>query len=210
MGSSGGQGIVDIHREDADVMPRYPGNERPLRGHRPGFDMAFEKIGVLLEESGGRPVSPFAGEGGRADERRDVGGDGGRGVAAGLLPPLLLGRGSVEDQVARRPHHHRIGIEVPEIALAQQAPRQEDGERDLVELDPPPVRLAVDPEVLGKPAVLVLADGQVDQGAQRRLGVPRGEEARGRVDHVPRPDEVVSPAVVVAPSILPTGWTARR
>ena len=143
-------------------------------------------------------VSPFAGEGGRADERRDVGGDGGRRVAAGLFPPLLLCRRSVEDQVPCRPHHHRIGVEVPEVPLAQQAPRQEDREGDLVELDPTPVRLAVDPEVLGKPAVVVLADGQVDQGTQRRLGVPRGEETRRRVDHVPRPDEVISPAVVVA------------
>ena len=197
VGVLGREGIVHIHREDADVMSRYPRDERPLRGHHPGFDVAFEEIGVLFEESGRRPVSPFAGEGGRADQRRDVGGDGGRGVAAGLFPPLLLCRRTVEDQVPRRPHHHRIRVEVPEVPLAQQTPRQEDGEGDLVELDPPPVRLPVDPEVLGKPAVLVLADGQVDQGAQRRLGVPRGEEARGRVDHVPRPDEVVSPAVVV-------------
>jgi len=165
-------------------MPRYPGDERPLRGHHPGFDVAFEEVGVLFEESGHRPVSPFAGEGGRADQRRDVGGDGGRRIAADLFPPLLLGRRSMEDQVASRPHHHRIGVEVPEVALAQQAPRQEDGEGDLVELDPTPVRLAVDPEVLGKSAVLVLADGQVDQGTQGRLDVPRGEETRGRIDPV--------------------------
>ena len=184
-------------------MPRYPGNERSLRGHRPGFDVAFEEVGVLFEESGRRPVSPFTSEGGRADERRDVGGDGGWRIATGLLPSLLLGRRSMEKEVAGRPHHHRIGVEVPEVAFAQQAPRQEDREGDLIELNPPPVRLAVDPEILGKPAVLVLADGQVDQGTQRRLGVPRGEEARGRIDHVPRPYEVISPTVVVALGLSP-------
>ena len=163
-----GERVVHVHRVDADVMSRYPGDERTLRGHHPGFDVAFEEVGVLFEENGRRLVSPFAGEGGRADQRRDVGGDGGRGVAADLLPPLLLGRRSMEEQVAGRPHHHRIGVEVSEAALALQAPRQEDGEGDLVELDPAPVRLAVDPEVLGKSAVGVLADGQVDQGAQGR------------------------------------------
>ena len=114
IGVLGRERVVHVHRKNADVMPRYPGGERPLGSHHPCFDVAFEEVGVLFEECGSRRVSPFAGEGGRADERRDVGGDGGRGVAAGLLPPLLLGRRSMEKEVADRPHHHTVGVEVPE------------------------------------------------------------------------------------------------
>jgi len=42
-------------------MPRYPGDERPLRGHHPRLDVTFEEIGILFEERGRRP-SPARGE----------------------------------------------------------------------------------------------------------------------------------------------------
>ena len=108
-----GARVADVAREDADVVPRDPGDERPLRGHRPRFDVTFEEVGILFEERGRRTVSPLAGEGGRADKRRDVRGDRRWRVAAGLLPPLLRCRRTVEDQIACGPHDHRIGVEVP-------------------------------------------------------------------------------------------------
>ena len=126
----------------------------------------------------------------------------------GEYPPasshrLLPRRGAVEDQVARRLHHHRVGVKPPEATEPPEAPREQDGKRDLVELDSLPVRLAVDPEILGETAVRVLADGQVDQGPQGRARVSRRQEARGGMDEVARPDEVISPSVVVALHLPP-------
>ena len=164
-------------------------------------------IGPLLRERGRRPsrrgVPELASERGRADERRNVRGDRGGGIASGFLPALLLGCRAVEDQVPGRTEHHRVGVEVPEPLLALEAPRQEDGKRHLVELHARPVWFAVDPEVLGEAPVRVLADGQVDAGAERRFLVSGRQEARGGTDEVAGPDEVISPAVVVALRFAP-------
>ena len=55
-----------------------------------------------------------------------------------------------------------------------------------------PVGLAIDPEVLRKAALGELIGGEVDQGAQRRLPVARRQEPHRAVDHVARPDEVIT------------------
>src|SRR3970040_3117131 len=95
-----------------DKVPLNFRNHRSLSGDRPGFNVAFEEIGVSFEKLSRGAVSTLARKRSGADERCDVRCQRGRRVPAGFLPTLLLGGGTVADEVARGPHHHRVRLEV--------------------------------------------------------------------------------------------------
>jgi len=96
-----------------------------LRGHHPRFDVTFEKSAYSSRNAAVAP-SPARGEGGRADKRRDVRGDGRRRVAGGLLPRSCCVAGPWRIRYLAAPSPSDRGRS-SEISLAQQAPRQEDG-----------------------------------------------------------------------------------
>ena len=69
-----------------------------------------------------------------------------------------------------------------ESTVIVQPPRQQDRERNLVELQPRPIGSPVDPTVLRKTAVRPLDCRQPDQCAQRRARLT-GREQRHRAMH---------------------------
>src|SRR5438105_13957513 len=97
--------------------------------------MPLEKVGIRVNELRGRLVATIRGKAGRARKGGDVGREGGRRVAAVLLPTLLRRRGTLPNQVARCAEHHRIRIKVPERPRLMQSPREDDGKRNGVELN---------------------------------------------------------------------------
>src|SRR5262249_39578239 len=65
-------GIADINRVNANVVTRKARNERALRRHRPGLEMSFEKVGVLLEKCCRHFIAAIAGKTRSSNEPRDV------------------------------------------------------------------------------------------------------------------------------------------
>ena len=90
-----------------------------------------------------------------------------------------------------------------------QPPRQQDRERNLVELQPGPISSPVDPTVLRKTAVRPLDRRQPDQRAQRRACLIRGEERHRAMHEVARPNEMITTQVLV-PLCLAPGNAHRR
>ena len=74
---------------------------------------------------------------------------------------------------------------------------EQHGEGDLIELDTMPVGFAVNTEVLGEAAVLVLTGGEVDPRAQRGFGVAGRQEGGRAVDEIPHPDQVVAAGILI-------------
>src|SRR6185437_4384472 len=75
---------------------------------------------------------------------------------------------------------------------------KDDGKGDLIELDTRPVGGAVDPEVLGETAVGSLGAGEVDKSAKSSLCAVTCKQRRRGLNHVARPDEVITAEVGVS------------
>ena len=84
------------------------------------------------------------------------------------------------DEIAGCLEDQRIRIEILQRPGFVQAPGEQDRHGDFVELDAVPIGLAIDPEVLVKAAVLVLRASEIDERAQRHLGVAGGQQGRWR------------------------------
>ncbi len=67
------------------------------------------------------------------------------------------------NQISSRLENHRVRIEILQSLLTFQTPREDDRIRGLIQLNSPPIRFAVDPEVLGETSVLLLRHIQIDQ-----------------------------------------------
>ena len=52
-------------------------------------------------------------------------------------------------------------------------------------------------------AIRMLRNGEEDEGPKRGCGVARGEERRGAVHHVARPDQVIASFVVITLRLPP-------
>ena len=81
------------------------------------------------------------------------------------------------NKIGRRGTHHRVRIEASKRTLFPQVPSQENGKSDFIELNTLPIRAAVNPEILCKSAVGLLAASEIDQGAQGRCLVITGEQS---------------------------------
>src|ERR1019366_4055038 len=92
----------------------------------------------------------------------------------------------------------RIRVEATERACLVEAPREEYRQCDFVQLDAAPIRSAVDPGVLGEPAVRLLVDGEVDASSKWGVQISCGQQRGGAMDHVPGPDKVIPALVVVS------------
>src|SRR5271157_4627331 len=114
-------------------------------------------------EFGGSVVAASFKELGCADQRRNVAGQRGRRVAAGLFPPLLRSGRAFSNQIPASSHDDDKRIEVSECIGLPQSPCQDDGEGHLVELHPCPVRVAVNPEILVETSVVALGDCEIDE-----------------------------------------------
>src|SRR5665213_19332 len=66
------------------------------------------------------------------------------------------------------------------------------GERHLIQLHPFPERLAIHPEILRKAAIFLLSRSQIDQSAQRRIGIAGRKQSHGALYHVTGPDKVIT------------------
>ena len=141
--------------------------------------MRFQKVGVLLKELGSGFVRSLPAKISRADQGRDVGGQSGWRITAGFLPSFLLRHRPVPKQVTRGFQDHRIGVEILKGVLLAEAQGQQYGEGDLVQLDSPPIRVPVDPEVLRETAIFLLRHGKIDERPQRG-GALTGRRAERR------------------------------
>ena len=90
-----------------------------------------------------------------------------------------------------------------------ETPGEQDREGHLVQLHPVPVRLTVQPEVLVEPTVRSLRGRQINQRAQRCLGVPGGQQPAGAVDKVAGPDQMVAAEFLIPLRVSP-GDAQRR
>src|SRR5581483_1869205 len=66
-----------------------------------------------------------------------------------------------------------------------------------------PMGLPVDPEILIEAPVLLLRAGQIDEGAERDLRIAGRKQSGGAVAHVPCPDQMVAPHVLVGHGFAP-------
>src|SRR5580693_1851487 len=112
--------------------------------------MTFQEIGVFLQVFRGRLITPFASKACRTDQSRNVGRQGGGGIAAGFLPAFLWSNGTMADEIGSGPQNHGVWIKVLQGVLAPEPPGEQNGKGDFIELYPPPVGLAVNPEILRK------------------------------------------------------------
>ena len=156
---------------DPDVVARDAGHKPAGGRHGPRLRVALQEVGVRLDESGRPLVTAVIRIHRRAGQRGDTHCQRRRRVSAGLLPAVLWRDRPFADQVGGRLHHHRVWVKLLQRAQSVETPGQQDGEGYLVQLYTLPVRIAVQPEVLVKPAVWALGGRQIDQRAQRRLHV---------------------------------------
>src|ERR1019366_194460 len=80
---------------------------------------------------------------------------------------------------------------------------EDNRKRNFVELNPVPVGLPVDPEVLRKAAVGALRTCEIDQGAQRGSELARSGQSDHAVDHVAGPHQMVTAKVLIALGLAP-------
>ena len=98
---------------------------------------------------------------------------------------------------------HGVGIKILKSILSAETQGQQYREGDLVQLDSPPVRIPVDPEVLRKTAVLLLRNREIDECPQRCGILTGGEQGGSAADHIPGPNQVISALVFVTPGFSP-------
>ena len=115
-----------------------------------------------------------------------------------LFPAVLLGHGSVARKVTRGATNHRPGIEVGKIARAPERVGKQDRKAGLVELNPTPIRRAIDPHVLRPVPIGFLGGHEIDQCLARAFGFAGGEQSASAFDEVAWPDQVIAAQVVVA------------
>ena len=109
----------------------------------------------------------------------------------------------MQHEVTRGTGDHRAWIEAIERALAPQTPREQDRRGDLIELQAPPKGTAIDEGVCGNEPSLLLDAAQPDERAQRRVPLSGGEQRRGALHEVARPDEVIAADFIVASRLAP-------
>src|SRR6185437_4110615 len=90
-----------------------------------------------------------------------------------------------------------------------EAPGQEYWKCYFIELHPVSKGIAVDPEVLWKPAIFFLPGGEIDQSTKRGGRISRRQKTHGGFDHVTRPDEVVTAFSVLVVSRIAPGNSHR-
>ena len=130
-------------------------------------------------------------------------------VPAVFFPAFLRSDRPMMDEIAGRFQHHRIRVKVLESLGLVQAPGEQDGQGDLIQLDAAPVGFAVDPEILVEASILLLGTGQIDQGTERDLRTAGRQQTGGTVAHVPCPDQMVAAQIVARPT-RPRGCSATR
>src|ERR1700734_831675 len=119
--------------------------------------MLFEEVCQHLRSVGAHDVSG-------TDQTGDNSGQCRWGVTGGFFPALLLGDWSVTHQKSGGALHEREDVEVSQAVQLPKAPRQDEREGDLVELNAIPVGGSINPKVLCKTAVLLLRTGEVHKG----------------------------------------------
>src|SRR5438876_3551453 len=107
------------------------------------------------------------------------------------------------DEIAGRFQHDRIRVEALKSLGLVQPPGEKNGEGSLIQLDPAPAGLAVDPEVLVEAPILLLGRSKIDEGTERNFCAAGGEQSGGALAHVPCPDQVVAPQIVITRVFAP-------
>src|ERR1700753_15003 len=102
------------------------------------------------------------------------------------------------DQEPRCTLHKREDVEFSQTVQLPQAPCQDDGKSDFIQLNTRPIRSAVDPEVLRKTAVWFLGAGEVHQGPPCRIDAIAGQKCGGTLHHVTGPHQVVAAYILIA------------
>src|SRR5215469_1212412 len=111
--------------------------------------------------------------------------------------------GRMLHQKARGALNERKNVHLAKGISLPKSPCKDDREGNLVELNARPVRPAIHPKILRKPAVGLLGAGQVHQGAPRSFRTPTGKKSRCRLHHIASPYEVIATQVIVAVSLSP-------
>src|SRR5579872_7629214 len=96
------------------------------------------------------------------------------------------------NQISGGPHNHRVRVEVFEGGLTFETPGQDNGKGHFIQLNSLPIGLAVNPEVLRETSVVLLGDVEVNQGSQGCGMVSGCQHRSSTVDHVARPNQVVT------------------
>jgi len=120
----------------------------------------------------------------------------------------LLSDGTVLDQEGRTPSNQIQRAEISETLFAAKAPCEQNWKCGLIELNAAPVCIAIDPEVLCKSTVWMLRYSKIDQRAERRGCIAGGQQRRRTIDHVARPDQMITTLVVIAFRLSP--WNSER
>src|ERR1051326_3642238 len=104
----------------------------------------------------------------------------------------------MKSQIADGARNQFPRIEKAEGVGLLQSPCKEDGRGDFIELFTVPVGIAIDPTVLRDCAIVVLQAGAPNPTAKRCAELAGGKQCGGALDHVARPNEVVSAEINVA------------
>ncbi len=171
-----GIGFSGFRRADAHVMALDVGVQNAFVGHSPVFEVLLDPVREFLKKNSQFHGLVSAGNLGRADQAADDCGKGGRRLAWVLFPALLVGDGGMAHQEARGSFDKGKDLQRVESIRLPQAPGQDDGKRNLVELDSAPIGGSIDPEILRKASVGLLRAGQVYQRAPGRFSSPAGQQ----------------------------------
>ena len=169
---------------------------RPGGGHRPALDRTLEVVGGGEVELRPIRIALLAGNPAGRDQTGDLGGDGGRRVAALLLPPLGAERRPVRDHEVRG-LAHVVAVE-RDVTAEPGLQGHQDRISRLVELVTPGVGrpLAVEQAVAGQPAVGELLPLEQETSRGLRGGeVPGGQQRRERLVEVAAEHLAVGPEV---------------
>ena len=123
-----------------------------------------------------------------------------RGEVARLLLPAVHGAdGAVAHQILGSPTDHRPEPRhalIIERALAPREAHMQNDEGGFIELDSIPVMQPVEEHVLRPVAIGILRDLKIEQHATGVFVLLDGQQRADRLDHVARPDQVVTPVGV--------------
>ena len=208
------QGIVErfarCRRTNPHVMTLDAGQQKSIIGSRPLVQMRLNPVGVAFQKArqfgrlvGSRNVR-------RAHQRGDHRGQCTGRVARILFPPFLLGHRRVSHQERCRALNKRKHIKDSQPIQLPQTPRQDDRERNLVQLNARPVSRAVDPEILREASVRPLRAGQINQRPACGFSAPTGQQRGRGLHHVARPHKVIPAQVIVALGRAPRDRSRRN
>ena len=202
-------GLFWIGGSDTDVVPRLPLHQFAPVCDRPFFQMRRKPVRVIEQEVRCDFVLLVARKFRCAHQARDDCRQCRRRVTGILLPTFLRRHRPVQNQITRGARDQRPGIELPESVCLLQSPGEQNRHRHFIQLNSFPVSLAHNRTVLRQAAIGSLDTRQPDQRAQRRLRLPAGQQCRGGLHHVARPDQMIPAAVAVILRIAPRN-TQRR